>query len=241
MIASPMATFANVSDPVLDLSSAPLRDDSLEDISWFEYAPQNPGARQNLLLTVNNADQYALPSEAYLQVSGKLVKAAGDAAYASADVVALVNNGIMALFESVSYWINGVEVEALNNNVDIATTILGLVRYSDDYAKTTGTSLLWAKDTSAAASIAPYAINGGNVTGDNADYNRGLHIRHGLLLGGGNTGFFDAVIPLSHLFGFCRDVRKALYGVKHELRLQRRATDDEAIYRAAAAGAARRT
>ena len=45
------------------------------------------------------------------------------------------------------------------------------------------------------------------------------------------------MIPLSHIFGFCRDVRKVLYGVKNELRLQRRATDDEAIYRAAAAGA----
>lgn len=245
-ILTAMANFANVSDPILDLSAAPLRDSSVTDITWSEYQPQNPAARQLLELVVNNTDQYTLPSEAYLQVAGKLVKAADGTNYAAADVVSLVNNGIMALFESASYRINGQEVETLNQNVDVATTILGLVRYSDDYAKSTGTSMFWAKDMSTAANIAPYAtVNvqssaAGNaatavVRGKNVDYNHGFHIRHGLLLGGGNTGFFEAVIPLSHIFGFCRDVRKVLYGVKHELKLQRRATDVEAIYRAAGA------
>ncbi len=176
----------------------------------------------NLSLVVNYSDQYTLPSEAYLQISGKLVKNDGTN-YADTDVVALINNGVMSLFQNYVYQINGQEVEAIYGHGDVSSTILGLVRYSDDYARTMGSLFFWNKDTSGGVA---------SIT----DAKSGFYARHKLLFKNGNTGFFEVCIPLSHIFGFCRDIKKVFYGVKHEILLQRRATDDEAIHRLAAAG-----
>ena len=43
-------------------------------------------------------------------------------------------------------------------------------------------------------------------------------------------------MPLMHMFGFCEDYNKIVYGLKHGLTLVRK-TDDDAIFRWAAAGA----
>jgi hypothetical protein len=40
------------------------------------------------------------------------------------------------------------------------------------------------------------------------------------------TGFFSATIPLSHILGFCENYDKVIYGVKHELILQRTHSHD---------------
>ena len=210
--------FTDISSPILDLLSPTIRDESIDSVEWSEYEPQEPNARKLLQLWVNNTDQYTLPCEAYLEIAGQLTKADGTL-YAEGDKIAIVNNGIMALFGDARYKINGMTVESVDNNVGIATTIMGLARMSDDYAKTAGTNFMWAKDTSEAAETDPAA----------ADYNLGFAIRQKLLHSDGGDGKFTAIVPLSHIFGFARDVRKVFYGVKHELELQRRQTDDEAI------------
>ena len=107
---------------------------------------------------MNNTDQYTLPCEAYLEIAGQLTKADGTL-YAEGDKIAIVNNGIMALFGDARYKINGMTVESVDNNVGIATTIMGLARMSDDYAKTAGTNFMWAKDTSEAAETDPAAAD----------------------------------------------------------------------------------
>ena len=43
-------------------------------------------------------------------------------------------------------------------------------------------------------------------------------------------------IPMKHIFGFCEDYDKIVYGLKHSLTLVRK-TDDDAIFRGAAADA----
>ena len=43
---------------------------------------------------------------------------------------------------------------------------------------------------------------------------------------------------MKHIFGFCEDYDKIVYGLKHNLTLVRK-TDDDAIFRGAAAGAGR--
>ena len=49
-------------------------------------------------------------------------------------------------------------------------------------------------------------------------------------------GTFSFRIPLKHIFGFCEHYDKIVYGLKHCLTLVRK-TEDDAILRAAAAGA----
>jgi len=45
-------------------------------------------------------------------------------------------------------------------------------------------------------------------------------------------GTFSFVAPLKHIFGFCEDYDKVVFGMKHTLTLVRK-SDDDAIYRAA--------
>ena len=46
---------------------------------------------------------------------------------------------------------------------------------------------------------------------------------------------FSFRIPMKHIFGFCEDYGKIVYGLKHNLTLVRK-TDDDEIFRGAAAG-----
>ncbi len=60
------------------------------------------------------------------------------------------------------------------------------------------------------------------------DFNLGFRSRRAMLNGNRR---FSCVIPLSHIFGFCRDVRKVIFGAKHTVVLVRKGTDDDAIWR----------
>ena len=50
-----------------------------------------------------------------------------------------------------------------------------------------------------------------------------------------NKGTFLFRIPLKHIFGFCEDYDKIVYGLKYSLTLVRKTVDD-AIFRDAATG-----
>jgi acyl-CoA synthetase (AMP-forming)/AMP-acid ligase II len=135
-------------------------------------------------------------------------------------------------------------LESIQNNVDVATTILGLARYSDDYSRSAGPSMMFTKDTSNHPNYVPYDIrrprnNANNadadvapvVHGANANFNLGCTSRRAMLQGGSRR--FSCAIPLSHIFGFCRNVRKVIFGTKHTVVLVRQGTDDDAIWRSA--------
>ncbi|CAF4947043.1 unnamed protein product, partial [Rotaria socialis] len=47
-------------------------------------------------------------------------------------------------------------------------------------------------------------------------------------------GNFSAAIPLSHIFGFCENYDKIIYGIKHELTLRRSSNINEAILKSPA-------
>ena len=103
-----------------------------------------------------------------------------------------------------------------------ATTMLGLLKYPDDFSKAQGLNQLWYKDT---ATIAAKA--------DNNEF----AARHAYLIQSSTVkGTFSFTIPLKYIFGFCENYDKIVYGLKHILTLVRK-TDDDAIFRGAAAGA----
>ena len=73
-------------------------------------------------------------------------------------------------------------------------------------------------------------------TATTADSN-GFAARHAYLIQSPTVkGTFSFRIPMKHIFGFCEDYDKIVYGLKHNLTLVRK-TDDGAIFRGAAAGA----
>ena len=66
--------------------------------------------------------------------------------------------------------------------------------------------------------------------------NNGFAARHAYLIQSPTVkGTFSFRIPMKHIFSFCEDYDKIVYGLKNNLTLVRK-TDDDAIFRGAAAG-----
>ena len=74
------------------------------------------------------------------------------------------------------------------------------------------------------------------TTAANADSN-GFAARHAYLIQSPTVkDTFSFRVPMKHIFDFYEDYVKIVYGLKHSLTLVRK-TDDDAIFRGAAAGA----
>ena len=216
-----MNSILRITDPIL-------KDDSIDRYEEFAYEPiagankNTPG--QDIRITIETQDIFTHPSESYLIITGQLLKADGTA-YVFANPVSLANNGIMYLFKRIRYELSGQEIENIMN-VGQATTMLGLLKYPDDFSKSKGLNQLWYKDTKNTAVLDPA----------NANFNAGFKVRHDYIFGNtdgvaANVGKFSFRIPLKHIFGFCEDYDKIVYGLKHTLTLTRD-NDNTAIFKA---------
>ena len=123
----------------------------------------------------------------------------------------------MHLFKRIRYDLSGQEIESLMHPGQ-ATTMLGLLKYPDDFSKSKGLNQLWYKDTGTTAVFAE---------------NIGFKIRHDYIINNSRPrGSFSFRIPLKHIFWFCGDYDKVVYGLKHNLTLTRN-DDNDAIFRGA--------
>ena len=189
-----MNSILRITDPIL-------KDDSIDKYEEFAYEPitgtnkNTPG--QDIRITIETQDIFTHPSESYLIITGQLLKADGTP-YDFNNRVTLANNGIMYLFKRIRYELSGQEIENIMN-VGQATTMLGLLKYPDDFSKSKGLNQLWYKDTK----------NTTQLQGDNL--NVGFKVRHDYIFGNtdnvaANVGKFSFRIPLKHIFGFCEDM-----------------------------------
>ena len=104
--------------------------------------------------------------------------------------------------------------------------MLELLKYPDDFSRAQGFNQLWKKDTATTAVLAD---------------NTGFNTRQSYLIASPTAkGTFSFRVPLKHIFGFCEDYDKIVYGLKHTITLVRK-SDDDAIFRANAADAGKVT
>src|SRR5688572_15465010 len=212
---------------ILNITEASSVDEGIEKYEWHSYDPVS-GANLNsageIRINIEQQELYCHPTESYLLIEGRLVKGNGmNTAYAAGDTdaVAITNNGLMHLFSQIGYSLSNQDMETIYHPGQ-ATTMLGLLKYPNDFALAQGLNQLWCKDTTAAAALAA---------------NAGFGARQAYLIQKPEAkGTFSFVVPLSHIFGFCEDYDKIVYGLKHTLTLVRK-SDDDAIFRLAAAGA----
>ena len=197
----------------VNLNEKPLRDTSISNIEYYETKISDPNGDQNPRFTIDYTDQWVLPCEAYLQLTGKLVKN-DNTDYAADDNVAFVNNGPLHMFDRALYKIDNQAIETIEKPGE-ATMVMSLVDYSNDYVDMMGDQLMIAKDT------------GDNNT---AAGNTGHTARKA-------QKKFDLCIPLSHIFRFAKDIRKVFYGMTHSVELVRSVSSDNAIMRADATDA----
>ena len=120
----------------------------------------------------------------------------------------------MHLFKRIRYDLSGQEIENIMN-VGQATTMVGLLKYPDDFSKSKGLNQLWYKDTTE------------NADDDNAGY---AYRRFYIIRNSNPRGSFSFRIPLKYIFGFCEDYDKVVYGLKHNLTLTRN-DDNNAIFK----------
>ena len=209
-----MNSILRITDPILKGYSI----DKYEDIGYESVAGTNLNAPgQDIRLIIETQDIFTHPSESYLIVEGRLLKRGvnppNDPAYGDGDLITLTNNGIMHLFKRIRYDLSGQEIEN-TMNVGQATTMLGLLKYPNDFSENKGLNQLWYNDTT--------------VTADNN--NVGFKKRRIRILVNEQIGSFSFKIPLKHIFGFCEDYDKIVYGLKHTLTLTRN-NDDDAIFK----------
>ena len=185
-------------------------DDSIYDYEYKEYNPitGTDFNRGSIVITIESQDIYTHPAESFLNIEGQLLLDNNNH-YVNGDKVALINNGIMYLFSDVRYHLASHEIEVLQNPGH-ATTMLGLLKYPDDFTKSQGLNQVWAPDTE----------NGTPETG-----NQGFKLRRDYIInmvdGAANKGKFNFKIPLKHFLGFCEDYKKILYGMQQRLTLTR--------------------
>ena len=203
-------------------------DDSIYDYEYKEYnaiVGTNLN-RGSIVITIESQDIYTHPAESFLIIDGRLRKTNPHPgpnppfpndlySFTDLDVITLINNGIMFLFSDVRYHLASHEIEVLQNPGH-ATTMLGLLKYPDDFTKSEGLNHLWAPDTNNDADI----VN-----------NLGYKKRHRhIILRSVPKGTFSFKIPLKHFLGFCEDYKKILYGMQQRLTLTRTG-DNNAIFR----------
>ena len=203
---------------ILDITENISDDNSIDKYEYFECEPfvgtnlNNSGG--DIRLYIETQDIFTHPTESFLLIEGRLTKADGTA-YANADNIYLTNNAMMHLFRDIRYELSGQEIEKIMYPGQ-ATMMLGLLKYPDDFCKSKGLNQLWYKDTTTQA-------NAQNV---------GWNVRKLYIINNSDPkGTFSCRIPLKHLFGFCEDYYKVVYGLKHGLILTRN-NDENAIFRA---------
>ena len=208
-------------ESILHIQERPDVDEAIREYDYVEYQP-SVGSQLNsagqITISIENTDDFYHPRHSWLLVEGDLLKN-DDTRYADADLVTLTNNAIMYLFSNIKYNLGGQEIASLNHP-GFATTMLGLSKHSADFAKGAGLMQCWYPDTGTTA-----------VDADNV----GFAIRRSYIVRKPNPlGSFSFGIPLEHVFGFCEDYDKVMYGMIHTLTLVR-AGDADAIFRGAAA------
>ena len=208
-----MNSILRITDPILKDDSI----DKYEEIAYEPVAGTNLNASgQDIRLTIETQDIFTHPSESYLIIEGQLIRSDNGNAYVDVAnvLITLTNNVIMHLFKRIRYDLSGQEIENIMN-VGQATTMLGLLKYPDDFSKSKGLNQLWYKDT--------------NNTATNN--NIGFIVRRNYIITNSDpAGTFSFKIPLKHIFGFCDDYDKVVYGLKHNLTLTRN-NDNDAIFK----------
>ena len=132
-----MNSILRITDPILSDNSI----DRYEDIEYEPVAGTNLNTSGgDIRLYIETQDIFTHPSESFLIIEGRLIKADNNS-YGNNDLITLTNNGIMHLFKNIRYELSGQEIENIMN-VGQATTMLGLLKYPDDFSRSKGLNQL---------------------------------------------------------------------------------------------------
>lgn len=128
---------------ILDISSAPVYDDSIDGIEIHSYKPYVTSFNRNdeIRIPINQQDLYILPSASTLFLEG-VVNVSKTEAKVAATSVHFTNNPLLFFFQDIRYELNGVEIDKIKN-AGITTTIKSLLTMNESDSKM---SKVWGWD-----------------------------------------------------------------------------------------------
>ncbi|XP_065645526.1 uncharacterized protein LOC136075997 [Hydra vulgaris] len=195
------------SQSILNITETPIVDESIEKYYYRDY---DPASRPNL----NNTGNIIINIE-----QSDLYSVPSDAYLLFEGRLLKADNTAYANADAVALTNNDIEVVF---NPGQATTMLGMLKYPNAYQLAQGLNQLWYKDSATTAVIPE---------------NTGFAARQGYLIQKPTAkGTFSFCVPLKHIFRFCDDYDKVIYGFKHTIVLTRK-SDDDAIFRGATVAA----
>ena len=199
-------------------------DESIVSYQTFSFLPIS-GTQLNtagqIVIRVENSDNFYRPCDSWLQFEGQVKKTGGDP-YARIDLITIANNGILHLLDNIKYELSGTEIETLYHPAQ-AMIMLGLLKNSRSYNSGGGLNAWWVMDEGP----------GTAVLADNPGYKRRQKFLLNMLGAGvdPNSGSFRVGIRLDELFGFADDYKKILYGFIHTLTLVRNTNNNNALFK----------
>ena len=205
-------------ESVLNLSNTYEKDVSIDEIQYSAFYP-NEGSPLNdagtITINIPKDGTCYLMNDSFISLKGNLFKKAGNnVRYTEDAAITFTNNGLMHCFQQLTYSISNKVIET-SNFPGISKTVQDILILPKDFPDTAGLSEGYFPDDKA-------------VFADNT----GIIARKKFMINNcaDKVGKFDVNIPLSHIFGFCRDFQQIIPNRKHTLELIR-TTDDDAIYR----------
>ena len=200
-------------------------DDSIQSYKKFAYLPisgTNLNNANPIVIRVENSDNYFRPCDSEIEFEGTVVKAADGSAYKKADKkLALINNGLMFLFDNIKYELSSTEIESVYQPGQ-ATSMFGLLTKNESFSNGGGLNSCWVPD---------------NDTGEAKSENSGWEARRRMLFGNNvvvgedaNSGSFRFSVRLEDIFGFATDYSRVMYGFVHTLTLIRNLNHDDVMF-----------
>ena len=179
-------------EPSLQITRPPAMADRIVGYHLIRNAPFNMsdlGLNSEIRIAINNNDTYA-PFDSYLSLVGKVNKGA------STETLRIINNGFAHLFDTVTYRINGADVDQVRNP-GIVSTLKGLISFREADLN---------------------AISNSGISNPNSSF----FAPDSVYVAG---GAFNVCIPLRYWMGFFEDENRVVTGVSQELVLTRSSND----------------
>ena len=201
-------------NPILKIDNDFEVDESIKSYETFAFNPitgtqfNNPGS---ITITIQNSDNWYHPANSWLEIEGQIKKAA-TGEYTDAEYITFANNGVLFLFDNIKYLLSSAEIESVFNPGH-TSNILTLAKNNASFSP--GLMQCWALDENDTA----------------ADTNDGFKRRRAFRSTSAPVGSFRFAIPLKHIFGFCDDYNKSVYGFTHTLVLTRSSSSHNALFR----------
>ena len=147
-------TLEMITEPILKTNEPITVNNSIDEYEYFDYGTivgANLNNSGDIRIVIETQDIFTHPSESFLIIEGQLTKDE-DTPDDDADVISLTNSGMMYLFKNIRYKLSEKVIEEVQHPGQV-TTMLGLLKYPDDFSKSHEINQLWYEDTASTTDL----------------------------------------------------------------------------------------